>query len=39
LRDTTLEADYAAAMDEWSAAEAAAWDGVASDGLEVDAPR
>lgn len=39
LRDATLEADYAAAMGEWSAADSAAWDGVVADGLEVDAPR
>ena len=39
LRDATLEADYAAAMAEWSAADAAAWDAVAADGLETDAPR
>ena len=38
LRDATLETDYAAAMLEWSAADAAAWDGVVADGLETDAP-
>ena len=39
LRDVTLEADYAAALGEWSAADAAAWDAVASDGIDADAPR
>lgn len=39
LRDATLEADYAAAMAEWLAADAAAWDVVVADGLETDAPR
>ena len=39
LRDATLEADYAAALGEWPAADAAAWDTVTPDGLEVDAPR
>lgn len=39
LRDATLETDYAAAMAEWSAADAAAWDEVVADGLETDAPR
>ena len=39
LRDATLEADYAAALAEWSAADAAAWDAVVGDGLETDAPR
>jgi Arc/MetJ-type ribon-helix-helix transcriptional regulator len=38
LRDATLEVDYAAAIGEWSAAEAAAWDGLVADGLD-DAPR
>ena len=39
LRDATLEADYAAAMAEWSAPEAAAWDDVVADGLATDASR
>jgi Arc/MetJ-type ribon-helix-helix transcriptional regulator len=39
LRDTTLEAEYAAAMEEWSTADAALWDGVVLDGLETDASR
>jgi len=39
LRDATLEVDYAAAMREWSMVDEKAWDGVASDGLEADAPR
>ena len=39
LRDATLEADYAAAMAEWSAADAAAWADAVADGLETDAPR
>jgi len=39
LRDVTLEADYAAALGEWSAADAAAWDALASDGIDADAPR
>ena len=39
LRDAPLEADYAAAMTEWSAADAAAWDDVVADGLATDASR
>ena len=39
LRDATLEADYAAAMEEWPSAEAAAWDDAVADGLETDASR
>jgi hypothetical protein len=39
LRDAVLEADYAAAMGDWSSAEAALWDAAAADGLEADAAR
>jgi Arc/MetJ-type ribon-helix-helix transcriptional regulator len=39
LRDAALEADYAAAMNEWSAADAALWDRAVADGLDSDAPR
>jgi len=39
LRDATLEADYAAALGEWAAADVADWDAVSSGGLEADAPR
>jgi Arc/MetJ-type ribon-helix-helix transcriptional regulator len=37
LRAAELEEDYAAAFDEWAAAEAEAWDGTAADGLADEA--
>lgn len=39
LRDAGLQADYAAAMHEWSEADAALWDRAVADGLESDASR
>ena len=39
LRDAALEAEYAAAIDEWSTADAAIWDVAVGDGLDTDAPR
>lgn len=39
LRERGLGADYAAAWADWDAEEAATWDAVTGDGLDLDAPR
>ena len=39
LRERGLGAEYAAAWDDWDAADEALWDGATGDGIEHDAAR